>query len=376
MKKYIATLSLAGLATMAQAATEIYISGATAFRTEVYNTLFTNVFGLNSGGVTNVNWVGGPNDNAFSFKGQDANANDVVIYCSWSGSAAGVGSALQLLPVATPYINIDSKHSTNNHQYADLAFSDVQQDSTPYSSTNGYSSTMQVDPVGIVPFVFVKNSNTLASAFRNMTPDIAKALFANGKIQACFFTASINDLNTSVYLTGRNPDSGTRITTLADTGVGINAVIKQYMSTNNGVSNNWVIFPPNSTYPNGDGYSSGSGITSGLNTNVSVPVISYLGIADAGKVGTANWLSYNGTDYYKTNVINGKYAFWTKENLFRSDSVTTAGGGDVTYDFADQLLGAVDSYLSTIYTSAQPLAIPLSQMKVNRNSDGGVITKK
>ena len=55
----------------------------------------------------------------------------------------------------------------------------------------------------------------------NITPQLAQALWGNGTLPLALFTSSAADEGTLVYATGRDPDSGTRATAFAESGIGV-----------------------------------------------------------------------------------------------------------------------------------------------------------
>ncbi len=128
--KAVSAAALAiGLTSVAQAATTtIYITGSTAFRSQVFA-------GLGDLGLNNVQGSAN-NANQFTFAGTIANPHSipnlpsglvgsaVVIYCSWSGSAEGVA---QLITPVTAIWDDNAASGTFNSAGADIALSDVAQ---------------------------------------------------------------------------------------------------------------------------------------------------------------------------------------------------------------------------------------------------------
>ena len=76
--------------------------------------------------------------------------------------------------------------------------------------------------VGIVPFVFVANGSTTAIqtelAAASMTPQLFNLLYQKGAIPLSFVTGSTADSSSQAIALGRDIDSGTRATALAETG--------------------------------------------------------------------------------------------------------------------------------------------------------------
>ena len=62
----------------------------------------------------------------------------------------------------------------------------------------------------------------------NMTPQLAQYLFTSGFIPLSQFSGLNADEGNVVIAGGRDPDSGTRLTAVAETGIGVTAVMIQY----------------------------------------------------------------------------------------------------------------------------------------------------
>jgi hypothetical protein len=233
----LASLGLA-LATSATAQT-IRISGSTAYRASTHDAirkiLNTPTIGDESFAYVGTGAATTANLNRSSqsiFKGQINNAGSVVtIKCSWNGSAAGVenvdnsaSTALFLLDatVASVAGNVYvAAGNTAQQGNVDFALSDVFQGSTPYNNL-----LLQDDLVAVVPFKWLKNEGASAS-ITNMTPKIVENLYGSRKIALSFFTGSNADALTNVWAFGRDPDSGTRITKSAESGIGALAGVSQ-----------------------------------------------------------------------------------------------------------------------------------------------------
>jgi hypothetical protein len=203
------------------------------------------------------------------------------------------------------------------------------------------------------------------------------------------FTGNNADETFSVYASGRDPDSGTRLTTMAETGLGAQATVKQYqpqdvnniiITTSGGTIDHFAAWPaetvngiPISIF-NG-GYPSGGQLAAamGNNTPANTTVITYLGTNDANGTAIpagAVELSYcgqflggtTGTDYnLVTALTEGKYTFWGYEHLYYR-----SGTGGVVQTTADTVANQL------LTTDA---VVRLSSMHVSRTSDGGKITQ-
>jgi hypothetical protein len=305
--------------------------------------------------------------------------------------------------------NASSPNPDREQKTPDVAFSDTYQAATPFNGTfNGvtYEDLSGQDTiVGVVGFQWCA-SNNFPAGTRNMTPSLASYLLGSGAIPASFFTGNSGDNNALVYATGRNPDSGTRITTLAETGFGIGNAVNQYKPTITGSGatatvTSLVKYPLEtingvSTGSDGNsGESSGgtvraylnaafntsaaqtAGTTIGSTTVTAGYFITYLGASDANStlsigVKPAVPIAYNGINYwtapntYNTAAIgNGSYSFWCYEHVMIR---ATPGPGVAT--FATTL----SNNILAQPTSSLGGNVALGDMYVQRASDGGQIT--
>jgi hypothetical protein len=106
---------------------------------------------------------------------------------------------------------------------SEIAFSDVSKAVTPYAA----NPLQPASPAaGVVVFTMLTNEG---SVIANVTGQQFRALASQGFQPLSMFTGNITD-TTSVFLTGRNDGSGTRTSYLAETGVGVTTVIKQYVT--------------------------------------------------------------------------------------------------------------------------------------------------
>ncbi len=210
-----------------------------------------------------------------------------------------------------------------------------------------------------------------AAPINNITPQQAQALFSNGKLPLALWTGLNADEGTFVWATGRDPDSGTRLTTFAESGVGVNSTVVQYQPTiASGAVTSHVPWPTSTvngiTFTTGNGgYSSGGNLVSAMivTTNaIGGYYASYMGNSDATTAinGGAKELSYNGTYYSLAGTLEGSYPFWCYEHLAYRSSLSGVGL-------------TVATTLATQITNVDS-PILLSSMKVGRASDGGLIT--
>jgi len=385
------------LANSAHATT--YITGSTAFRSNTH-TAITKIFDagtLQYAYLDNASGTGTlGNTSAAIFEGT-VGGTATTIKTHWSGSEGGIQTVSQNLNVtflddATPVspggTKLDSATALTDSHIPDVAMSDTFQSSSAFKTTklNSTAKTKGIGPaqiVGVVPFEFVTNKGA-PNSLNNLTSQNARALFAVGKAGLALFTGKPADETFTVYATGRDIDSGTRLTTLAETGLGALATVKQYQPQKGGVKavtsdadgsdldsppyHIWPIETVNGiTEPLGDGgYNSGGQLALAMD-NTTVPTsntcfLTYLGVNDATSVigGGANGLTYNGYGYSSTAIQEGQYTFWGYEHLYYRDNIVTNNKF-----VADKL--AVEIFAVDAPTPH------FSDMKATRKTDGSVV---
>ncbi len=351
------SLIACGLVSAASAFTPektVYITGATAFRGQVYNILNAAITAPTDGD-SKVQGTGAQNQ--YSFRGTwkaDGSALDgkkVAIYCGYTGSAAGQRDLIGNNDVN--FVNFAGGTFTAKPQ---LAFSDVKQAATDYA---GSATKLAGTEVAVVPFIFAGNANAIAAGVDNVTPQAMGIMFPIGYQFLPVMTGKTSDEGSYVYLVGRDNSSGTRITVLAETGYGINTKIQQYGLA----SGTWTAQAYNG------GYASGGSVRADLNVAAADPAIGYLGLSDAyGATPLANGaaaIKYNGVAYSVEAVENGAYTLWTYENLF-----TLPNPSDDVNAFNGALKTEIAAYL---LSSGDTTAIRKEDMVVSRNADGGSI---
>jgi hypothetical protein len=302
----------------------------------------------------------------------------VVIKTSFSGSVEGI---VNLLGAPNPagvtqpaYLNPGSPSSNfDTATGADIIFSDVVQETTDYAPPTW--TALDGDVVGVVTFGWFRGLSTSASTLSNITGQQASALIPNGSIAKSLFTGVTSDASTPVYLLGRNALSVTRLVTQADCGWGANSAAISYYPTN--INNTISIVQDVAATP---GYSSGSGLRTGLASTTTEALIGYMSINDGQSIISRN-LSYNGVSgnpagTFKDDVRNGRYSLWSYQNVFYKANLsaskktlfkgTTAPATPLT---SNGLIKAIDTTLASDYGNVQ-----LSTMNVSRPSDGASIT--
>lgn len=369
-----AAAAVAAMAGSAQAQTVIDITGSTAGRSAVHSQILALLEGETFAWNTGTSAAGATRA---IYKGTYLN-NPVIIRTYWSGSAAGVrdiadapqlnnlyfatstdttaGTGTAGIQIATPVLAPASPETVS-----EIGFSDVFQTSTPFTT----NPLVQEDSVGVIPFKFFKNEGASAG-LTNVTPGLFRTLYgALGEAPLSLFTGVAADASRTVFATGRDEFSGTRITTLAETGAGVFSSINQYTGTPSGG------VTPSLTFVGNGGYSSGSGVSTLLGgTYAGGDIIGYLGASDWGTAvaGGAVELAYNGvllgtSAGFEEKIRNGQYSFW---GYLHQSSMTLTGTTAAFYgSLRDALLIAPGSGL-----------VLMNSMLVERAADGAPITPK
>jgi hypothetical protein len=410
----LAGIAALGFASSAHAQTVINITGATAFRAAMNNTILSL---LSDGGATTVKYCYVANSTSTgSFEGSNRviaegtiGGQPYIIRTNQNGSTQGIASvATQTTPPNFSYLSVagtaDDRIAGGKHLTAAsvdaggsgkveagvigrFAFSDVSQE-----ISNNPTPALPGEGVGVVPFVFVANLGAPAGLV-NMTDQLHEAQWSLGQLPLSMYTG--NPADTKLVLnTGRNNGSGTRATILAETQYGPFRSVVQWGGPNSTANVgggegsgtvHWL-----QTLGN-NGYSSNSFVRQNLartSTNVTVGtdgsgnggtaaqdvvIISYLTLSDAAAVTTitggagvgAKALTYNGVSYSEANVKNGAYSLWGYQQFYGSVDITTA-----EQTFFDAFKVAIQPNLNPLSTG-----IRTSEMNVTRSGgDGGIIT--
>ena len=324
-------VAVTALASTASAQTKVYITGSTAFRSATVAAITSTLAGGptiaydgSSSGVTSQS-----NANAVTWLGGNIGGTAVTIKASWSGSGSGIqtvaGSynAVRFLPDgATGSVNADPRTAGNPAEVAtpDIAMADNLQSSTTFlagSNTAGGGTATYANlgdvPVGVVSFTFAASSGFPAN--QNMTKKIAEAQFGGvGALPLGFYTgltadsATVGGVTKVVYASGRNPDSGTRITTFAETGFGVNNFVTQWKPTVSGATiTALALYPTESingvstSQPGNSGESSGSSLRAYLTKTLTA------GAYQNGETGPSYMITYLGMSDF--NAVSGSGDF-------------------------------------------------------------------
>jgi hypothetical protein len=413
LKSISALVLVLGLTTAAEAQTPIVITGSTAFRNQIWAA-------LSDMGLTSVNGYIAKS-NSFTFTGtvsdtksiglsSSLKGQSVDVFCTFTGSAEGVNTLVT--PGATiPVTNAAGTASVI--MSAQIAFSDVGQNSTPYaypldtsdklteirSAADLAKGSHPGTGMAVQAFAFVGNTDAIAAGISNITQDNFADLFQTGVLGLNFFTGNNSDANTSVYAVGRYDLSGTRICTIEDNNANLFTPLQQVALSPDGTltpgvlatdsatpaGNQWVALP--TTFP-GDGYFTGGNVGTAIANSSGTgagPALAYIGWADAqGKLGTGkgamiNWIGQSplssaaatlgtGSAIFNTNgVVNGSYTFWSYERCYVDDA-DVAGNTFVYTTFGPGLLQAIQYEI--VHTNPRTANVE-SEMNVYRNADGG-----
>jgi len=375
LKSIIATAACAlACASVAQATVVVHFTGSTAYRGAFTNAILHS---MTSGSAA---WIG--KDNTVALNGATTaifrgliGGTDTIIKTSFNGSVGGIltvtkNVALNFLDTtATPMaaVSIAAGNVITGGTYIgtagtyevvapEVAMSDVYQGSTAYKTP-----TLTTDKiVGIVPFQWVVSADG-TNSISNMTPQLAQSQWGGfGTLPLSLYTGNPADSVTTVYATGRDNDSGTRLTAFAESGVGVASSIQQYdPSTGNP-------YPAQTLYGidfmdvGQGGESSGGTLAGKMGAHSGTIYVSYFSTGDAttaAGVG-AKKLTYNGFAYSAAAVAEGQYTFWGYEHLMYK--TTDAGIKGAANKIADQLTTTDGTVL-------------VGSMHVSRASDGGVV---
>jgi hypothetical protein len=422
----LSLLALLSVATL-HAQTEVYITGSTAFRGNAADAI-RNIYDA----VPAVQIAWSNNGTSLEAANQAIYVGNIGgvstnVHTSWSGSEAGIQTVagaptfnVNFLPDSTCPTNCSGGSGTSVAAGTDahvpqVAFSDTFQSTSQFNGTFNsvsYASLGEAagtsaghgSPVGVVIFKWCASNG---APFTNMTSELARALYSNGRRPLALFTGNNADESKLVVAMGRNPDSGTRLTSFAETGIGALSTVSQFqpqdststlVKTTNATISKFVVWPQETingitVTPFHSGYSSGGdlskamravttdpvpvtvGLTTGSYAAANLTRVAYLGTSDAdGNLlnGTTNVgveLSFNGVslgnvggNYNNSTVLTeGNYTFWGYEHVLYNTST-----------IASDVKLVADTLATRIHDFDSPLL--LSNMKVQRTGDGLTVT--
>jgi len=329
----LAGLLSLGVASMAEAAQYVYMSGSTAARAAFYTAIIdgTTVFDAAPTVITQGNSV----RSAATYMNFVGTLGGVptIMKCHWSGSEGGIADLVG--SVTEPFLDdsaVDSLSSSSPGPFVtstvDLAAAD---NNVVYSRSPGVAATGT--EVCIIAFKWEKEKGSAAS-LSNVTDQAIRAALAGGA-KLAQFTGNPADTNW-VYITGRNNQSGTRVNELGDSGYGIFTAPYQLEVNANGS----MIVQADGNVVEDVGFSSGGSIATQMgydlsqssavdivNGNGTQPysVVAYLGIADAinAEAVGATPLTCNGVAYSVAAVQQGQYNLWGNEYVYHKNTVSS-----------------------------------------------------
>jgi hypothetical protein len=273
-------------------------------------------------------------------------------YINVGNTTSGAGTYLN-----PPAIGNDTIVAGNaaNH----IAFSDVFQ-----GSTNFKSPTLDDANVLVLPFAWMKSQGAPA-ALNNMTSQQARILLTSGIAPLSAWTGVDTDSTTSIYSMGRNNDSGTRITTFAETGHGINTLCNHWAFTSTGTEPAAVNVTL-TTVGNAPGTSGANCATALGGTVVGGGfIVAYIGLGDGDTADAngADYIPYNGVPYTADNVYQGYYTLWSYLHQFKRTSL------------AGVELQVYNALKAELLLNPGTSGLDVDLMKVTRAGDGQNVTR-
>ena len=372
-------LTLAGAAPLMAATTvDVYITGSTAFRANVYNACqkmyspaptiyYANAAegGANSGfSSSTASWVmtGSPITGVTNLSG-----DTLVIHGLFTGSIQGIESTEQsqelvwAAPSGTPGGNA-SVYVTNSPT---IGFSDASGAASPYPATGNFEE----ENVCVQPFFWVKSTASGGvTNISNVSWEQMEYALPLGRIPLSAWTDHSSDANTYIYLYQRTKDSGTRRCETQGEYYQYNDTVGVYIydytnndwytptvtaNVANGSAPNGVIGTegPGNNNANmvwGFGYIGGGDIKTSLNNaNVANQSIAMLSANDSKGVGSSNWATVvsfdgiwptaaaagihgnTGTNDYSP-ITDGYYPNWGEEVLVHPIDPSKISDQDIT----------------------------------------------
>jgi hypothetical protein len=390
------------LISAASAQTTIRITGSTAFRAAVYQSIL-NI--MAPGFVYGYSGTTLSGSSQAIFTGNTTGGNNVIIKTSFSGSVGGISTLAKNLTIGPSgtftggggwLVNSTAQSTGGTPSVplvfdpavtADIAMADCYQKSAP---TKFHTPVLTDNTVGVVDFEWVLTPGKAALGTINTSTNLTNVEITdsliNGTLTLSQLSGNGGDTE-SVQAVGRDSDSGTRIQALACSKNAVGAHLKQYQPLFNGATTPtqpppapgtqitgaalWPGYTLNTiAYPVGDeGYSGGGSLAGAVKVSHSgsFPTyadwfLSYLGINDAATVTNGIVLKFDGVVFSNTTVENGTYKYWGNEHLFYR---TTFSGVGLT------VAGLVVSDIKT--NTASISGIKYADMKKHREADGGKV---
>lgn len=317
-------------------ADDIYLTGSTAMRGNVFNTLSAanSVF---SGTPQVTTWAPGTGSGAtyMDFVGTlKGGSGTTTIHCDWSGSEAGLqntaGRVEAVFSADAPNGQQNaSSPSTTVNSGVDVSMADNAQ---AFSRTP--SPVLTGAKVGVITFKWVRNNGVWTGT--NITDaQIQQALGGYcpiGVVNTSTSGSTNNDSTSYVYVSGRDDLSGTRVNAFGLTGYGIFNPPNQIELDGSG--NMVEVGGAGSGIYEGDyGFSSGGTLAASLtgstatstdqiNGGTGFSVLAYLGYSDAATaIGDGcTELTYDGVAFSIPAIEEGNYNYWGNEYIYEAPS--------------------------------------------------------
>ena len=390
IKQTTLALALAAIAVTSAKASDVYVAGSTAFRKNFE-------LGIKASGYTLIASSGSSLSDSSTWTGASQNLwsnNGIFVHTSWVGSEAGVQSALShglVSANANPYtygkVAFIPNTATNTNSaitdtnLADIAGTDCSSAISRFQKAsktfiNGskvtFPSTGYHDvQVGVQAFSFMADQSFTNTGVVSITGNAAKVLFQYGNIPLSLISGKASDSTNTVWLTGRNADSGTRITAFNEVGYGaLNTTTNYKITHNNGSVIDKIQVWPASDYPTGlNGYpvTVGDGGQSSGGTLVSTIAPMASGANLLVDSGTNVAVTVNYTNFTGTNVVTNSAVGVT--NQYSGVASATAPGTNyvITLKVAGTASKAatfnVASYYITNSVLTNPVAASITAIK-------------
>jgi hypothetical protein len=313
----------------------IYMTGSTAMRGVVYNTMIAPGAVFTAAPTTTLFEGGGSSANYMAFSGTlVGGTGTTIIQCHWSGSEGGIKD-VALGTTETfmdPTLMDGTDHGTNSPSLttshaADLAMADNAQS---FSRTKTPALTTFKE-VGVITFAWVRNPGLWTGS--NLTDSMIRQAL-KGFCKRAVFSGNAGDTADFVYVSGRDNQSGTRVNAFGNSGFGIFTLPKQIEMDSSG---NMQDLSGAGDYAGDYGFSSGgtlAGTMGAVTTNKSdlfnvgatgYSVIAYLSRGDANTaIGKgAVELTYNGIAESAAAIKEGTYTFWGNEYIYQANGAGT-----------------------------------------------------
>ncbi len=239
-------LGLAGAASLSAATVEVFLTGSTAFRanvytacTKLYATAPTIYYGnAASGGAdsgfssSTASWVmtGTPITQLTNISG-----NTLIVHGLFTGSIQGTATVEQGTPLkyASPVGTANGLCSAYVTNRPTIGFSDASSSVTPF---NAGANACNEESVAVIPFVISKsNGGGVLTNISNISTEQLVYGIDKGFLPYSSWSGKLTDTNVNIYIAQRTLDSGTRRaeTAIAQYSYGDPVGIYIYDETNN-----------------------------------------------------------------------------------------------------------------------------------------------